>query len=79
MKWISEYEINWRSRNLNEKGTIDGNVYHNSRGETYMIREKTHPVIPREQLDNLTYGVDYQVRDGFIILRDGTNYTMPRC
>lgn len=79
MRYISEYEINWRAKNLNESGVIDENIYINSRGEQYIIREKTYPVIAREQLDNLTYGIDYQTKDGFIILRDGTNYTAPRC
>lgn len=79
MKYISEYEINWRANNLNESGVIDENIYINNHGEQYIIREKTHPVMPREQLDNLTYGIDYKIKDGFIILRDGRNYTMPRC
>lgn len=80
--FISMAEIEYNNINRGNWGQscrIEGIYYITPNNERYIIREEAHPVIDAETLSCLTYGKDYQMKNGFIILRDGSNWAMPRC
>lgn len=81
-KCISMAEIEWNAANRGEWGRrcrIEGNDYIDGDGVRYFIREKYYKVIDIDTLNMLTYGKDYKIKDGIVILRDGSNWALPRC